>query len=724
MCVTNLKTYNLNESKAEEKLQENEEIYRTIFENTGIAIVVFEEDATISLANEKFAELAGYTIDEIENKKKWTEFVVEENLEMMKTRHRLRKVDPSATPKSYEFSAIDRYGKIRNILLNIDIIPGTKQRIASFLNITENKRTEEALRINEEKYRTVLQDIHEGYFEVDLAGNFTFFNDSLCEYFNSSKEELMGMNYRQYTDKTNAKELFQTFNTVYNSGEPAEGFDWQVIRKDGTKRYVEASVSLRKDSSEKPIGFRGIARDVTERRQTEEMLRQEQNFSKLVLDNLPGIFYLYTYPENRMVLWNKQVETLLGFTDEEMKGRHVTEWFPVENREAVLKGIERVIEKGQNTIESPLIAKDGHQIPFFLTGIKLDVHGRLYFMGMGMDITERKKAEEALKKSEAKYRDIFENATEGIYQSTSAGLFITANAALARMTGYDSPEELIESVKNIENQLYVHPEDRKRILEIVEAKGFVDGFEVEFFKKDGSTFWVVINAHTVKDEEGKFLFIEGLIEDITIRKYAEEDLHRTLDMLRKAVFTTIQVLMTAIESRDPYTAGHQKRVADLARAIATEMGLSHDKIEGIRMTGSIHDIGKLSIPSEILVKPAKLTNIEFSLIKEHAQIGYDILKDVESPWPLAQIIYQHHERMDGSGYPRKLIGDEILLEARILAVADVVDSMSTHRPYRPALPLEFALEEISQNRGILYDANVVDACLRLFRERKFTLNQM
>ena len=179
--------------------------------------------------------------------------------------------------------------------------------------------------------------------------------------------------------------------------------------------------------------------------------------------------------------------------------------------------------------------------------------------------------------------------------------------------------------------------------------------------------------------------------------------------------------MSAVESRDPYTSGHQVRVAHLARAIATEMGLPQDKIDGIRMAGSIHDIGKLSIPAEILSKPTKLTDIEYSLIKEHSRIGYEMLKNVESPWPLAQIVYQHHERMDGSGYPRNLKGDEILLGARIMAVADVVETMASHRPYRAALGIEAALEEIEKNKGIFYDNAVVDACLKLFREKDYQL---
>jgi len=209
--------------------------------------------------------------------------------------------------------------------------------------------------------------------------------------------------------------------------------------------------------------------------------------------------------------------------------------------------------------------------------------------------------------------------------------------------------------------------------------------------------------------------------DITERKQGEEKLQRTLESLRKAVGTTIQVMVSAVEMRDPYTAGHQIRSADIARAIAIEMGLDQNRIDGIHMASSIHDIGKLSVPAEILAKPTKLTDLEFSLIKEHPQVGYEMLKDVESPWPLAQIVYQHHERINGSGYPRNLKGDEIILEARIMAVADVVEAMASHRPYRPGLGIEAALEEIEKNRGILYDTAVADACLRLFREKNYQI---
>ncbi len=210
-------------------------------------------------------------------------------------------------------------------------------------------------------------------------------------------------------------------------------------------------------------------------------------------------------------------------------------------------------------------------------------------------------------------------------------------------------------------------------------------------------------------------------QEIAERKRAEGELQRSLEQVRKSFEGTIEVLVSTIGIRDPYTAGHQRQVARLACTIASEMGLPEEQIKGLRMAGMVHDIGKISIPVEILSKPGQLRNFEWGMIYAHPKIGYDILKTVEFPWPVAQIVFQHHERLDGSGYPRGLSDDDILLEARIMAVADVVVAMSSHRPYRSARGLADALEEISQNKGVLYDAGAVDVCLKLFAEKRFEI---
>ncbi len=207
--------------------------------------------------------------------------------------------------------------------------------------------------------------------------------------------------------------------------------------------------------------------------------------------------------------------------------------------------------------------------------------------------------------------------------------------------------------------------------------------------------------------------------NIRERNRAEKELRGSLKKLRTAMESIVEAMVLAIEKRDPYTSGHQKRVATLAGAIAKEMGLSQDQIDGVRMAGMIHDIGKNAIPGQILSKPGKLTELEMGMMKEHSQIGCDILKGIEFPWPVAQMVLQHHERIDGSGYPQGLLGNETYLGAKILAVADVVEAMASHRPYRAAVGLDKAMEEISKHRGILYDPDVVDAGLKLLREKGF-----
>ena len=460
---------------------------------------------------------------------------------------------------------------------------------------SKRKEMEQALLHTQEKYQNILENIEDGYYEVDLAGNFIFFNSSLCLILGYSNEEMMGMNNRQYTDKEGAKKLFQTFNQVYKTGKPAKEFDWQIIRKDQTTRHIEASVSLLKDSSGKPTGFRGIVRD----------------------------------------------------------------------------------------------------------------------------ITERKKVEEALRKSETKYKRLVEDAREGIFQSTAEGCYITVNQAFANILGYDSPEEVVNNITDIAHQVYVHSEDRTKILQIIEEKGSVKGYEAEFYRKDGSKTWVSINMHAAQEDQGNLLYYQGIDQDITDRKKMEKERQENIERLRSSWGATINAMAVTVETRDPYTAGHQKRVADLARAIASEMKLTNEQIDGIRMASMIHDIGKISIPSEILAKPTKLTELEFNLIKTHSQSGYNILKDIDFLWPVAKIILQHHERINGSGYPNGLKEDQILLESQIVAVADVVEAISSHRPYRPAFGVNIALNEITKNRGILYNPKVVDACLRLFNDKNY-----
>jgi len=318
-----------------------------------------------------------------------------------------------------------------------------------------------------------------------------------------------------------------------------------------------------------------------------------------------------------------------------------------------------------------------------------------------------------LKESEERYRSVLENVHDAIYITTPDGLKY-ANPAFEKLTGYKGKELYSKESNFLSN---IHPDDFELLEKKAKKKESLLNNELRIVSKDGGVKIVEVNAVNMgKNGEAKQMVI---FRDITRRKKIEEELKESLERLQKTFDKTINALVSALERRDPYTAGHQKRVANLACAIAKEMGLPKSKITGISMAGIIHDIGKIQIPTEILIKPVHLSDIELVMIKTHPQVGFDILKEIEFPNPVAKIILQHHERADGSGYPGGLLEKKILLEAKILAVADVIEAMSSHRPYRPALGIGSALEGITKYQGSIYDSKVVEECLKLFYEKKF-----
>lgn len=247
-------------------------------------------------------------------------------------------------------------------------------------------------------------------------------------------------------------------------------------------------------------------------------------------------------------------------------------------------------------------------------------------------------------------------------------------------------------------------------------------FEIELVHKDGHTVPFEVCYSALRDAKGRLVEVMAIARDITARKIADEYRMASARKLIDALGQTIQALAMLAELKDSYTAGHQRRVADLACAIARKMGLDLDTVEGLRLAGLIHDIGKVRVPAEILGSTRRLTRAEFELIKVHPTTGFEVLSGIDFPWPIAQAVHQHHERLDGSGYPRGLSGPDIIIEAKILAVADVVEAITSERPYRKAIGVKAALDEIRGHRGTLYEAAVVDACLDAFRKDAFAFD--
>lgn len=348
---------------------------------------------------------------------------------------------------------------------------------------------------------------------------------------------------------------------------------------------------------------------------------------------------------------------------------------------------------------------------------------------------ERFRIVEELRASEERNRSITDSASDAIICTDEYHKIITWNLAAQKIFFYKKDEILNEYISKIIFRKPEGEELKPDLFKIAIGEILTLGVsqEVNGLAKDGSEIPLEISISKWKNTER--IYYTYIMRDITERKIAEKRINKTLSDLQiahenlnksylrvnRTIEDSIRTIAKTIEVRDPYTSGHQKRVAELAVQIAQAMNLQKNVVKGVEMAAEIHDLGKIQIPSEILSKPGNLSPLEFNLIKNHPYIGAALLKHTDFPWPLAEVIYQHHERIDGSGYPRGLKGDQIMLEAKIIAVADVVEAMSSHRPYRPALGIDKALQEITEKSGKLYDADVVETCKQVLKNG-FTFN--
>jgi PAS domain S-box-containing protein/putative nucleotidyltransferase with HDIG domain len=334
------------------------------------------------------------------------------------------------------------------------------------------------------------------------------------------------------------------------------------------------------------------------------------------------------------------------------------------------------------------------------------------------------KMEQELKKREQWLFTMLESIADGVIATDDKGNTTFMNPKAESLTGWKQMDALNSPLEKI---FLVRDEKSgkrfNRLLQpVLEAKETDVFSEAILISKNGNKTPIEFRIAPIKQEENRISGTILAFSNISRRKIAEEKLIESWEKQKRTMQGTMDAMAFTIEKRDPYTAGHQHRVTKLAVAIAERFGFTKDRIEGLKMAGELHDIGKIYIPAEILSKPGNITDVEFNIIKTHPKVGYDILKSIEFPWPIQEFVLQHHERMDGSGYPDGLKGNDIHLEARILAVADVIEAMVSHRPYRPALPIQQAIDEIKHNQGILYDKKVVDACLDILMNGNFTFD--
>ena len=609
--------------------------------------------------------------------------------------------------------------------------------------VSEHKLTEKELSESEEKLRIIVSSALSAIVMVDDERKAELWNPAAEKLFGYRTAEALGKNLHELIVPErfheDEKRGFEKFRETGQGAAIGKLLELPARRKDGTEFIAEHALSAVK------IGGKwhaiGIMRDITERKGIEDKLRtiiENDIDGRLVVDNRGMIRFA-----------NPAAQDLLG------------------RKEAALLG---------QPFGLPLVAGKFTEIDLLRGGIPVaaEMHiTEIQWQGNNAhlvslhDITERKQSEQlllrlnrALKTLSAGNEELIHASDESQLLQAMCRVVVETGGYRAAWVGYvqqDAEKSVLtmaqygfeagylealpitwaddergqttigrairSGLPQVSQNMLLDTDFtvwHKQILEL----GFVSAITLPL-RNDGvvSGNLTILSVEADAFDPEEVALLEEMADDLAfgIRMLRlRQEQQRAAEQVRMGLLGTVQAIASMVEMRDPYTAGHQRRVAQLATAIAHEMGMPEEQVHGIHLAGTIHDLGKIQTPAEILAKPGKLSASELNLIKEHPQNGYEILKDIEFPWPIAQMVLQHHEKLDGSGYPQGLQGNEILLEARIMTVADVMEAMSSHRPYRPALGNEVALEELTKNRGKFYDPDAVDACVRLFREKGYS----
>lgn len=477
-----------------------------------------------------------------------------------------------------------------------------------------------------------------------------------------------------------------------------------------------------------PMQFACVFSDLTQQihYQLENEKAQEQ-IKRLahICDIAPSCILIFDRT-GKILYANDYTSRLIGYSKEEMLSMSVEDLL-MERNETVFQDRLRVIyEQGEMVFNETGCTREKEPIPLLIYAKRTEWDDQTAILCIGTDLTQKTKADKVLQESLAEKQRILDNLQDGFFRGDLEGNFSMLNPRMAQMYGYDSVAEMIAVNAN---HLYAEQKDRTDLLKKLQAEGEVRNYICKSRRKDQSEFWVSMHIQYLRNDKGDIIGAEGLVRDITERVLLEQEVlkqHESLvisnQVLEKRLEQSINAISKVVELRDVYTAGHQKRVKQLACEIGTRLGFTQDEIVNLSYGALLHDIGKIYIASDILNKPGKITNLEYQILQTHAEHSYNIAREMDLPQDILTMILQHHERLDGSGYPNKLKGDEIILESRILAVADVVEAMTSHRPYRPALGIEAALKEIQSGRGVKYDGRVVDLCISLFRNDGFSFS--
>jgi len=548
--------------------------------------------------------------------------------------------------------------------------------------------------------RELLDNIQDGILVIDAATHtIREINPMAATMFGAPREQIQGHECFEFICPAQRGAC-----PVTDLGVAVDHAERQMVTKDGGRRPILKTVARMTLGGDDVLVESFM--DISEQKQAEEELRALALRHDTLLAAIPEI--VMEVDNDKVYTWANQAGS--EFFGEDVVGNEAADFF--EGEQQVYETVEPVFKGTEGTVyvESWQRRQDGEKrlLAWWCRSLA-DGEGNVTgALSSAHDITERKQAEENLAAAASEWRETFDAMDDSVALLNEKGEVLRCNAATVRLTGRDYKQIVgrpcFEVLHGTKTRRAGCPQMRARRTQ---------KNETHIFKQDGH--WLRVGFQPQFDTEGGFAGGVHIVSDVTELKQVEQELQTSVGQLQSIVEQVIAAIGGIVEARDPYTSGHEQRVSQLATAIAKRMKLDDDVVTGVRVAALLHDVGKITVPSEILTKPGRLTEIEFELIKTHSQATYDVLHSIEFHWPVAAAALQHHERLDGSGYPQGLDESRIILEARILAVADVVEAMASHRPYRAALGVDLALDEIKKNRGKLYDSDVVDACVGLFR---------
>jgi PAS domain S-box-containing protein len=566
-------------------------------------------------------------------------------------------------------------------------------------DVTQQRQVEQALRESEENFRTLFDTVDDVIVVATPDGRIVHANRVVSERLGYSPAELAGMHVLDLRPPERRDEA-EAIIAAMLKGE-RDSCPLPLQAKSGALVAVESRVWLGRWNDAECVF--SVSKDLTKE---QEAL---QKFEGLFRSN-PAVMALSSLPEGRFIEVNDAFASVLGYSHEETIGRTGEELGLFVDPQQQRVVAEQLLAQGRLAdCELKVRSKDGAVLDGLFSGELVESQGQVAALIVMIDQTERRRAEKQLAAAATQWRETFDAMSDSVALFDGEGRVLRCNAATTELTGRGFDDIVGRPCYEI-----FHGSDA--CLTGCPQQSALRSGQTETITVELDGRWLRITFQPLTDEQSGVGGGVHVVSDVSDLKRAEQGLLESLTTQQTVTDGVIAALARTVEVRDPYTAGHQRRVSELGAAIALAMGFGEERVEGVRVAGMLHDVGKITIPAEILSKPGRLTAMEFQLIKGHAQSGFDILESIHFPWLVAQMTVQHHERQDGSGYPAGLSGDEILLEARILAVADVVEAMASHRPYRAALGLEAALDEVRSGAGTRYEAAVVEACERVFAE--------